>query len=92
MSDCICGKCPSTFKYCTGDEEEYLCLIDEKQIYIEQRTCIEQIERMAAFALVKKSRDSKPLDEKEKKFIEYNTSYWTARKDIIDQEIARRNG
>ena len=92
MSKCVCGECPSTFKFSTSEEEEYLCLIDEEQLFIEQRTAMEQIERMAAFTLIRKGKDAKPLDEKEKHFVEYNTNYWKARKEIIDREIKRRNG
>jgi len=91
MSKCICGVCPSTFKFSTDEEaEEFLCLVEEEQLYMEARICKEQIEKMIAVALIRKGSGEKPLTAKEKKFIEYNTSYWKSREEIINNEMDRR--
>lgn len=87
MSECVCGKCPSTFKFSDGENEKYLCLMDEKELGLERRICLEQLGKMCVFKMVNQTRS---LTEKEKQFEEHTTTYWNARQKILDEEVERR--
>jgi hypothetical protein len=89
MSECICGKCPQTFKFANSEDEEYLCCVDEKQLFIEKRFCEEELGKMTAMFIL---NEGKTVDENTKLFMQYNTKYWESRKRIIDEEVKRREG
>lgn len=87
MSECICGKCPSTFGFSDSEDSEYLCLVSEERLGLERRVCLEQLDKMNIFNVVNTGK--KPTDEQQK-FIELNTKYWKGRKEIIETEFDRR--
>lgn len=87
MSECVCGNCPSMFKFSTSEDEEYLCQMTKKQLYDELGMCKEELGRMVVFNMI---NTGKCLTEDQKKFSEYNTRYWSQRQEIIEIEIERR--
>lgn len=87
MSECVCGKCPSTFKFSDGEDEEYLCVMSGEQLSLERRTCMEQIGKMCVYSVINTAR---PLTEDEKQFLEHNLKYWEARQKILAEEAYRR--
>lgn len=87
MSECICSKCPSTFKFSDGEGEEYLCLVDESVLHLEHRVCMEQLGRMNIFSVI---NTGKKLTDEQQKFLDLNINYWNEREKIITAEFNRR--
>lgn len=89
MSECICGNCPSTFKFASSEEEEYLCLIDGDILRLEHAICLEELGKMGVFNMV---NIGKKLTDEQQKFLDFNTNYWSEREKITTIELNRRKG
>lgn len=88
MSECICGKCPSTFGFSDSENSEFLCLISDEKLSLEHRVCLEQIGKMN---MINAINLGKKLTEEQQKFMELNTKYWKERKNILEMERNRRS-